>query len=102
MRYHWPVDTPRQAETDWLRLLTPYSGSGKGQLFKPEVGSQVLIGYQNGLAEQPFVLGNLFHANNKQGAKYSPAQNNLKGIQTAGGNKFVMSEVAGAQTILVL
>ncbi|MBO0359102.1 hypothetical protein J0X19_14170 [Hymenobacter sp. BT186] len=99
VRYHWPVDNPQQAETDWIRLLTPYSGSGKGQLFKPEVGSQVLVDYQNGLAEQPFVLGNMFHANNKQGAKYSPDNNLMKGIQTAGGNKFVMQDKEGEQSI---
>ena len=99
VRYYWPVDNPRQAETDWLRLLTPYSGHGKGYLMKPEVGSQVLVAYQGGLAEQPFVLGNLFHAKNPQGATYSPAQNNLKGIQTAGGNKVVMQDAQGAQSI---
>ena len=99
VRYHWPVDNPRDAETDWIRLLTPYSGDGKGQLFKPEVGSQVLIGYQGGLAEQPFVMGNMFHANNKQGAKYSPDGNFMKGLQTAGGNKFVMLDKAGEQKI---
>ena len=99
VRYYWPVDNPRQAETDWLRVLTPYSGQGKGYLMKPEVGSQVLVAYQGSLAEQPFVLGNLFHAHNPQGAKYSPAQNNLKGIQTAGGNKVVMQEAKGAQSI---
>ncbi|RZL12639.1 MAG: hypothetical protein EOO62_10500, partial [Hymenobacter sp.] len=101
VRYQWPVATPQEAETDWIRLLTPYSGDGKGQLFKPEVGSQVLVGYQGGLAEQPFVLGNLFHAQNKQGASYSPSQNNLKGIQTAGGNKFVMMDTPRQQTILI-
>ena len=101
VRYYWPVARPQDAETDWLRLLTPYSGQGKGYLMKPEVGSQVLVAYQGGLAEQPFVLGNLFHAHNKQGAKYSPAQNNLKGIQTAGGNKVVMQDAQGAQTILL-
>jgi type VI secretion system secreted protein VgrG len=101
VRYHWPVATPADAETDWIRLLTPYSGDGKGQLFKPEVGSQVLVGYQNGLAEQPFVLGNLFHANNKQGAKYSPDRNSMKGLQTSGGNKFVMMDSPGQQKIIV-
>lgn len=99
VRYHWPVDKPQDAETDWIRLLTPYSGNGKGQLFKPEVGSQVLVGYQGGLAEQPLVLGNLFHANNQQGAKYSPDGNLMKGLQTAGGNKFVMMDKAGEQKI---
>ena len=101
VRYYWPVARPQDAETDWLRVLTPYSGQGKGYLMKPEVGSQVLVAYQGSLAEQPFVLGNLFHAKNPQGATYSPAQNNLKGIQTAGGNKVVMQEAKGAQSILI-
>ena len=40
VRYYWPVAQARDAETDWLRVSTPYSGDGKGQLFTPEVGSQ--------------------------------------------------------------
>ena len=101
VRYHWPVARPADAESSWVRVSTPYSGDGKGQLFTPEVGSQVLVGYEQGLAEFPVVLGNLFHPSNKQKASYSPPHNNLKGIQTAGGNKVVMSDVAGAQTILL-
>ena len=101
MRYHWPVAQPADAESGWLRVSTPYSGDGKGQLFTPEVGSQVLVGYEHGLAEFPVALGNLFHPRNKQSAPYSAPTNHLKGLQTAGGNKFVMNEVAGAQTILL-
>ena len=101
VRYYWPVEKPTSAETDWVRVLTPYAGDGKGQLFTPEVGSQVLMHYQQQRAEQPLVLGNLFHAQNKQGAKYTNPVNNLKGMQTAGGNKFVMSDVAGQQRILI-
>jgi type VI secretion system secreted protein VgrG len=101
VRYYWPVAKPTSAETDWVRVLTPYAGDGKGQLFTPEVGSQVLMHYQQQRPEQPLVLGNLFHAQNKQGAKYTNPVNNLKGMQTAGGNKFVMSDVAGQQRILI-
>ncbi|WP_223648594.1 type VI secretion system Vgr family protein [Hymenobacter psoromatis] len=101
VRYHWAVAQPQDAESGWLRVSTPYAGDGKGHLFTPEVGSQLLVGYEQGLAELPVGLGNLFHAQNPQGASYSFPQNNLKGLQTAGGNKFVMSEVAGAQTILL-
>ena len=101
VRYYWPVAQEADAESAWLRVSTPYSGDGKGQMFTPEVGSQVLIGYEHGMAEFPVALGNLFHPQNKQGKSYSPPANNLKGMQTAGGNKFVMSEVAGAQSILL-
>ena len=93
--------TPAQAESSWLRVSTPYSGDGKGQLFTPEVGSQVLVGYEQGRAEFPVVLGNLFHPQNKQSAKYTTPQNHLKGLQTAGGNKVVMSDKKGEQTILL-
>jgi len=101
VRYYWPVTNPTHAETDWVRTLTPYSGDGKGHLFTPEIGSQVLVGYANGLAEQPLVLGNLFHGHNQQGAKYTTPQNQRKGLQTAGGNKFVMTDTQGAQQILI-
>lgn len=101
VRYYWPVRTQADAETGWVRVSTPYSGNGKGQLFVPEVGSQVLVGYEQGQAEFPVVLGNLFHPQNPQQAKYTTPQNHLKGMQTAGGNKFVMNEIAGAQTILI-
>ncbi|WP_139921684.1 type VI secretion system Vgr family protein [Hymenobacter sp. DG01] len=101
VRYYWPVEKPTDAESDWVRISTPYSGDGKGQLFTPEVGSQVLVGYEHNRAEQPLILGNLFHPSNKQGKKYTHPQNNLKGLQTAGGNKFVMVDTQGAQQILI-
>ena len=101
VRFQWTVDKPAEAESGWLRVTTPYSGDGKGQMFTPEVGSQVLVSYEHGLPEMPVVVGNVFHPQNKQGAKYSPASNYLKGLQTAGGNKFVMGDKPGEQTILI-
>nr|GFB25952.1 hypothetical protein [Tanacetum cinerariifolium] len=55
------IDKPVQAESGWLRVTTPYSGDGKGHLFTPEVGSQVLVNYEHGLPEFPVVVGNVFH-----------------------------------------
>jgi uncharacterized protein involved in type VI secretion and phage assembly len=101
LRYPWQVPSPAQAETDWVRMTTPYSGDGKGQLFSPELGSQVLVGYEQNRAETPVILGNLVHGNNKQGTKYTPTDNHLKGLQTAGGNKLVMTDTKGEQTILI-
>lgn len=42
VRFQWPVARSEAAESGWLRVTTPYSGHGKGHLFTPEVGSQVL------------------------------------------------------------
>ena len=100
-RCPWSVTRPADAESGWLRVSTPYAGDGKGHLFTPEVGSQLLVGYEQGLAELPVGLGNLFHAQNKQGASYTTAQNQLKGLQTAGGNKLVLNDTKDKQTILL-
>jgi type VI secretion system secreted protein VgrG len=101
VRFQWLVDKQEQAESGWVRVTTPYSGDGKGHMFTPEVGSQVLVNYEHGLADMPVVVGNVFHPQNKQGTKYSPPSNNLKGMQTAGGNKFVMADTQGDQKILI-
>ncbi|MGI4736993.1 MAG: type VI secretion system Vgr family protein [Janthinobacterium lividum] len=101
VRFQWSVARPADAESNWLRVSTPYSGDGKGQLFTPEKGSQVLVGYENGLPEFPVVLGNLFHPKNPQQAKYTNPSNHLKGLQTAGGNKFVLDDTKDKQTILL-
>ena len=101
VRYYWPTKTPKDAETGLIRVLTPYSGAGKGQLFTPELGSQVLVGYENGLAEQPYVQGNFFHAANKAGGKYSHNGGEVKGIQTMGGNKISFHDKDGKQKILI-
>ena len=101
VRFLWPVAQAEDAESGWLRVTTPYSGNGKGQLFTPEPGSQVLINYEQNLAEFPVVVGNLFHPQNPQNASYTTADNQLKGLQTAGGNKMVLSDTAGEQKILL-
>ena len=46
---------PADAESGWLRVTSPYSGDGKGHLFTPEVGSQVLVSYEHGRPEFPMV-----------------------------------------------
>jgi uncharacterized protein involved in type VI secretion and phage assembly len=61
VRFQWLVDKPAQAESGWLRVTTPYSGDGKGHMFTPEVGSQVLVNYEHSLPKFPVVVGNVFH-----------------------------------------
>lgn len=101
VRFQWLVEKKVQAESGWLRVTTPYSGDGKGHLFTPEVGSQVLVNYEHGLPDMPVVVGNVFHPQNKQGATYSPPNNHLKGFQTAGGNKFILDDAPEAKVIRI-
>jgi phage baseplate assembly protein V len=50
-------------ETDWMGVMTPGAGSGKGFVFLPNVGDQVLVLFVGGEVAQGIVLGGLYGTN---------------------------------------
>jgi uncharacterized protein involved in type VI secretion and phage assembly len=49
-----------QATSAWARVLSLGAGSGRGQVVIPEVGDEVLIGFEDDDVTRPVVLGGLF------------------------------------------
>lgn len=47
----------------WVRITTPMATEGGGTFFKPRVGDEVLVNYENGNVERPYVIGSLFSKN---------------------------------------
>jgi phage baseplate assembly protein gpV/phage protein D len=47
-------------ETDWMGVLTPGAGTGKGLLMLPDVGDKVLVLFARGDPAQGIVLGGLY------------------------------------------
>ena len=81
-------------ETPWLRMTNPHSGGGKGMYFIPEIGEEVLVGFENGNAEKPFVLGAMY--NGAESSGYSTSGNDQKVIQTRSGTKIIMNDAIGS------
>ena len=77
-------------KTPWIRLLQPHSGSGKGFYFVPEIGEEVLVGFQGGNAEKPYVIGTQYNGKEKSG--YADKKNNIKAVHTRSGHKLVFTE----------
>ena len=77
-------------KTPWIRLLQPHSGSGKGFYFVPEIGEEVLVGFQGGNAEKPYVIGAQYNGKEKSG--YADKENNIKAVHTRSGHKLVFIE----------
>jgi phage protein D len=50
-------------ESDWARVAQFGAGKKSGALFTPEVGDEVLIGFEFGDPRRPYVLGGLLNAN---------------------------------------
>jgi len=75
----------------WIRMIQPYAGNGKGFYFIPEVGEEVMVDFENGNAERPFVLGTHYNGAAKSG--YKPT---TKAIHTQSGTKIVLNDEDGS------
>jgi len=80
-------------------MINPHSGNGKGFYFIPEVGEEVLVGFEGGNAEKPFVLGSMYNGGGKSGQ--GDASNNFKAIQTRGGHTIRFDDTDGAESITI-
>lgn len=47
--------------SDWARTVQPGAGKDRGWMVLPEVGDEVLLGFEQGDFRRPFVLGNLYN-----------------------------------------
>ena len=47
--------------SDWARTVQPGAGKDRGWIVLPEVGDEVLVGFEQGDFDRPFVLGGLYN-----------------------------------------
>lgn len=65
-------------ESDWARVVTLGAGGKRGVVFQPEVGDEVLVGFERGDTRHPVVIGGLYGKSDDFAADSS--------IQGAGGS----------------
>lgn len=109
-------------ESYWARIATPMAGSDMGTYFLPEVGDEVLVGFENGDVSHPYVLGSLWNGSE------SPPEDNADGtndvrqiksrsghavtfddndttgkveIETNAGHRIVLDDASGGETITI-
>ena len=50
--------------TPWVRVVTPMATPGGGTFFRPRVGDEVVVNFENDNVERPYVMGSVFSKNN--------------------------------------
>ena len=90
----FPFATNRASET-WMRVMSLSAGSSnevgknRGMVFVPEEGDQVMIDFEYGDPNRPFVKGSMFHGANGKGGGSNNAE---KSIITRSGIKIVFND----------
>lgn len=86
VRFDWA-----KSDSPWLRMVMPYTGSGRGFYFVPEEGEEVMVGFEDGRSTSPFIIGSLYNGKNKYDTHYKD-DNKIKAIKTLSGNEIIFND----------
>ncbi|WP_271785210.1 phage baseplate assembly protein V [Aquimarina algiphila] len=100
IKVQFPWQVPTNQTTPWIRVATPYAGGDRGFHVLPEVNDEVLIGFENGEVERPFMQSALYTGVNKHNAWQSD-KNDFKGITTKGGHIIELNDTKGGEMITI-
>lgn len=101
VKYQWSQGNQQDQESIWIRVGTFYTGQGKGGNFVPEIGAQVVVGYELNLAENPFVVTSLYPKPGEE-INYTSENNEKKVIGTRSGNTLLFYDKDGDQKIQIM
>lgn len=116
IKYDWM----EAAETAWARMTTPSAGGGRGIMFMPEIGDEVLVAFEHGDPERPYIVGALWNGvdgapregfweeegmatvgSNAVQVPKDMARNDIKRIVTKSGHRIQLVDVKGKESIII-
>ena len=91
VEFFWGMGTKT---SQWMRMIQQHGGAGKGSYTISEIGEEVLVGFEGGNAQCPYVMGTQY--NGKESSGYHTPKNDLKVIRTRSGCKIVINDADGS------
>ena len=58
-------DKGADIESNWVRVASPMAGKERGFFFLPEVNDEVLVAFEHGDPQQPYIVGSLWNTKDK-------------------------------------
>ncbi len=94
IRFKW-----QEGLSPWLRVLTSDAGGEHGHYFTPEIGDEVLVDFEGGNPDRPFIVGSKYHG--KIPPPFFDKENNLKAIKTRSGHTLLFDDKSGKESITI-
>jgi len=88
-------------ESSWARVIAPMAGNDRGIYFLPEVGDEVLVAFEQGDIEHPYVIGALWSGEDKPPETNSDGKNNIRMIKSRSGHKIIFNDEQGNEKVEV-
>jgi len=99
LRYPWLKD---DSESPWARVVSFMAGGGRGAVFRPEPGDEVLVLFEHGDMRFPYVIGALWNGQDKiPDERGADADNAVRLIKSRSGHQIILDDTAGAEKVTV-
>jgi type VI secretion system (T6SS) baseplate-like injector VgrG len=82
----------------WCRIAAPFGGPMHGFYFIPNVGDKVLVAFEQGDVNNPYIVGSLWNSTTHRTPLASPIPQ-IRAIRTLVGNQLVFTEVPPSVTL---
>jgi len=89
------VNLPWRGENDesyWARIASPMAGKGRGFVFYPEVGDEVLLAFEQGDINHPYVIGALWNGRDEPPEPNADGKNNIRKIRSRSGHEIIFND----------
>jgi uncharacterized protein involved in type VI secretion and phage assembly len=105
VQFPWLHDKDKPIESNWARLAMPSAGASRGMYFLPEVNDEVLIAFEHGNPNYPYVVGALWNGKDKPpetNAKVHTKEGTVKRIIASRlDHRIVFDDSNSAKSILI-
>ncbi|MCL4298010.1 MAG: phage tail protein [Anaerolineae bacterium] len=92
----------RRAHSYWARMATLMAGKGRGSWFIPEKDDEVLVAFEHGMLDRPFVVGILWNYDDTPPEKNGNGKNDIRAIHSRSGHRIVLNDSDDTPSILVV
>jgi uncharacterized protein involved in type VI secretion and phage assembly len=99
VRFPW---LNRDDESNWARVANPMAGNGRGAYFLPEVNDEVLVAFEHGSVEHPYVIGSLWSGTDVPHESNSDGQNNNRSLKSRSGHIVRLCDRAGQESVEII
>ena len=99
VRFPW---LSNEVESNWARVATPMAGKDRGVYFLPEVNDEVLVAFEHGRVDHPYVLGCLWNGQDTAPENNTDRENNHRTIKSRSGHVVRLNDAAGTETIEII
>lgn len=89
-------------ESNWARVISFMAGKERGAFFLPEIDDEVLVAFEYGDINMPYVIGSLWNGKDVPPENNSDGKNNIRMIRSRSGHVITLDDSDGSEQIKIM